>query len=172
MKKQAVPVILAAAVLGIAVIGGAVHSRRIPVRETMNVDEIVCTGDIAIERVADDDIGSSDAASGQTTDGFRISDFAGNQSLDQTLSLNSTYRYWFIWVNNTSSNKIIVTVGNDEETQSNNYCEIPKGTYCIWSTSKWAAKSQTVSFSNGGGMYGSAAARLCSALKEAEAHNG
>ena len=140
--------------------------------ENMEVGDIVYIGDIAIQRAPDDDEGPSEIMPITTTEGFRVSSFAGNQSIDKTLSLNDTYRYWFIWVNNTSSNKIIVTIGNNETTQTNNYHEMPKGRYYIWSTNKWAAVSQTVSFSNGAGMYGSAAARLCTTLKEAEAHNG
>ena len=65
-----------------------------------------------------------------------------------------------------------MTIGNDETTQTNNFHQIAQGKYYIWSTNQWPAESQTVSFSNGGGMYGSAAARLCSTLAEAEAHNG
>lgn len=140
--------------------------------DNMEVGDIVYIGDIAIERAPDDDEGPSDSVSRQTTEGFKVSSFAGNQSLDKTLSLTSTYRYWFIWVNNTGSNDIIVTIGNDEETQTRNYHEMPKGKYYIWSTNRWSNESHTVSFSNGAGMYGSAAARLCSTLKEAEAHNG
>lgn len=140
--------------------------------ENMEVGDIVYIGDIAIQRAPDNDEGPSEPVTRTTTEGFSVSSFAGNQSIDKTLPLNSTYRYWFIWVNNTSSNKIIVTIGNDEATQTNNYHAIPKGKYYIWSTNKWEAKSQTVSFSNGGGMYGSAAARLCTTLKEAEEHNG
>lgn len=139
--------------------------------ENMEVGDIVYIGNIAIQRVADDDEGPSISMTRSTTEGFKVSSFAGNQSLDKTLSLNSTYRYWFIWVDNTSSNKINVTIGNDETTQNNNFHQMPKGKYYIWSTSKWPAKSQTVSFSNGAGMYGSAAARLCTTLAEAEAHN-
>lgn len=140
--------------------------------ENMQVGDIVYIGTTAIQRVADDDEGPSDSIARTTTEGFSVTSFAGNQSLDKTLSLNSTYRYFFVWVNNTSNNKIQVTIGNDETTQTNNFHQISKGKYYIWSTNQWTAESQTVSFSNGGGMYGSAAARLCSTLAEAEAHNG
>ena len=140
--------------------------------ENMQVGDIVYIGNTAIQRVADDDEGPSDSIARTTTEGFSVTSFAGNQSLDKTLSLNSTYRYFFIRVNNTSNNKIQVTIGNDETTQTNNFHQIAQGKYYIWSTNQWPAESQTVSFSNGGGMYGSAAARLCSTLAEAEAHNG
>lgn len=140
--------------------------------ENMEVGDIVYVGDIAIQRVADDAQGPGDSMVQTTTEGFSVSDFAGNQSLDKTMSLNSTYKYWFIWIDNTSNNTINVTIGNDEATQTNNFHQIAKGKYYVWSTNAWPTSSQTVSFSNGAGMYGSAAARLCSTLAEAVAHNG
>lgn len=179
MKKRFLAGVFAAvvmvsmlAIIGLVAEEPAAASGSVAGLAHMEAGDIVYIGDSAIERAADDDEGPSDSVSRQTTEGFKVSSFAGNQSLDKTLSLNSTYRYWFIWVNNTGSNDIIVTIGNDEETQARNYHEMTKGKYYIWSTNRWSNESHTVSFSNGAGMYGSAAARLCSTLKEAEAHNG
>lgn len=62
--------------------------------ENMQVGDIVYIGTTAIQRVADDDEGPSDSIARTTTEGFSVTSFAGNQSLDKTLSLNSTYRYF------------------------------------------------------------------------------
>ena len=85
--------------------------------------------------------------------------------------MNSQYRYWYIWVNNTGSNSIYVTIGNDEAVQSRNCYNIPTGKYYIWSTVQWSAMTQKVGFTNGTGMHGNAAARLCETQEDAEKHN-
>lgn len=179
MKKRNWLPLLAAAVAAFGVAGAAMAASSTSDVDTapnalaeMAVGDIVYLGDIAIQRAADDDPGPAQGSDGAVTEGFEVTSFGGNKSLNKTLSLNSTCRYFFIWVNNTSSNSIQVTIGNDADTQEENFHQIPQGKYYIWSTNQWPAESQTVSFSNGAGMYGSAAARLCTTLAEASAHNG
>jgi len=137
---------------------------------SMEVGDIIYVGDIAIQKAPDDDPGPSGPATRAVTEGFEVS-FGGSTSVDKVLSLNSTYRYFYIYVKNTGSSTISVTVGNDSSTQSDNFHEIPTGNYYIWSTNRWAAQSHNVSFSSINRMYGSAKAMLCSTLEEAEAHN-
>ena len=139
--------------------------------ESMEVGDIVYVGDIAIQKAPDDDDGPSGPVTRSTTEGFEVKSYGGNTSVDKVLNLNSTYRYFCIYIKNTGSNTISVTIGNNSSTQSNNFHEIPTGNYYIWSTNQWAAQSHDVSFSSINGMYGSAKAMLCSTLAEAENHN-
>ena len=128
--------------------------------ESMEVGDIVYVGDIAIQKAPDDDDGPSGPVTRSTTEGFEVKSFGGNTSVDNVLNLNSTYRYFYIFIKNTGSNTISVTIGNNSSTQSNNFHEIPTGNYYIWSTNQWAAQSHDVSFSSINGMYGSAKAML------------
>ena len=137
MKKRFLAGVFAAvvmvsmlAIIGLVAEEPAAASGSVAGLAHMEAGDIVYIGDSAIERAADDE-GPSDSVSGQTTEGFQVSSFAGNQSLDKTLSLTSTYRYWFIWVNNTGSKDIIVTIGNDEETHTRNNHEMHKVKYYI-----------------------------------------
>ena len=136
----------------------------------MKVGDTIYVGETAITKGSDDDIGPSTPTSRAVVEGFTVN-FGGSTSVDKTLTLNSTYRYFYIKIVNTGNNTISMTIGNDSTTQSNNFHQFPKGTYYVWSTNQWPASSQGVSFSSNNGMYGNAYAYLCSTLAEAEAHN-
>ena len=138
--------------------------------DALEVGDIAYYGDTAIEKVSDDDEGPEDFKVRSTSEGFTVS-FDGNTSLDKTLTLTSSYRYFYIYLKNDGTNEISVTIGNDESTQSKNFYSRGKGVYYIYSTTKWAAKSHNVSFASSKGMKGNAKAMLCSTLAEAKAHN-
>lgn len=121
----------------------------------------------AITRGSDDD--NDPSLSNTVMEDFAVN-FAGNTSVDNKLSLDSTYQYFYIKVVNTGDSTISVTIGNDSSTQSANYYQIPNGTYYIWSTKQWPTSNQNVSFSCNSGMYGNVYAYLCSTSAEAEAH--
>lgn len=138
--------------------------------DALEVGDIAYYGDTAIEKVSDDDEGPEDSKARSTSEGFTVS-FGGNTSLSKTLTLTSSYRYFYIYLKNDGTNEISVTIGNDESTQSKNFYSKDKGVYYIYSTTKWAAKSHNVSFASSKGMKGNAKAMLCSTLAEAKAHN-
>lgn len=128
--------------------------------DEMEVGETIVVGGLAFEKAPDD--ASVGPGARATTEGFTISDFGGNKSLDKVLALNSTYRYFRIRVNNEGTGKIKVDIGGRYTTS------ISPGTMYIYSTEAWDAKSYTVSFSCDSGLYGDAYAMLCSTLAEAK----
>ena len=136
---------------------------------TDNINMPQLSTDTAIARGSDDD--TEPSITETEVEGFTVN-FAGNTSVNNTLTLNSEYQYFYIKVVNTGDNIIGMTIGNDSSTQSANFYQIPTGTYYIWSTKEWSATSQYVSFSSNNGMFGNAYAYLCNTLTEAEAHNG
>ncbi|MGC5776758.1 hypothetical protein [Paenibacillus pabuli] len=92
-----------------------------------------------------------------STEGFVVSNFAGNTSLDKSIVLSSTYVYWKIWIKNTGSSAITVSIAGDK----NGPHSIPGGeTWNIWSDKAWSTGTYKVGFTNGSGMQGQAAARI------------
>ncbi|MGM9600469.1 MAG: hypothetical protein ACI3W5_02630 [Faecousia sp.] len=127
--------------------------------DEMEVGEVVYLGDLAFEKAPENaSIGPITRA---TTEGFSVSNFGGNTSMNKVLTLNSSYRYFRILVNNEGSGKIKVDIGGRYTTS------ISPGSMYIYSTESWPAQSYTVSFSCDTGLYGSAQAILCSTLAEA-----
>lgn len=96
--------------------------------------------------------------------GFEIVNFSENTSLNQNFSLDSDYPYFYILVQNTGSNAITLSVGNEELGEY--VVKIPVGTYIIWSETALPSGELTASFScpNATGMEGSAKAFLCRTL--------
>lgn len=136
----------------------------------MEVGDIIYVGDVAIKCVSDDEEGPTPPVTRTITSGFSTV-FNGEQSDTQWLSLNSDFKYWYMWVKNTGSKTIVVTIGNDEEARTENQYDVGAGkTYDIWATSAWAAERLQVSFGNGSGMYGNATGVLCDTLNEALKH--
>ena len=126
---------------------------------TKEGDVVYCEG-LAFEKVSDSCINSPITRT--TSEGFSVSNFGGNTSMNKVLTLNSTYRYFRILVKNEGSGNIKVDIGGIYTTS------IGPGSMYIYSTKAWSAKSYTVSFSCDSGMYGSASAMLCTTLAEAE----
>ena len=124
-------------------------------------------GGTAIARGSDND--TEPSVTEAKVAGFTL--FLAGTSANQTLTLNSEYQYFYIKVVNTGDSTISMTIGNDSSTESANFCQIPTGTYYIWSTKEWPASSQAVGFSSNNGMSGNVYAYLCSTLIEAESHN-
>jgi hypothetical protein len=135
---------------------------------TDNINMPQLSTDTAIARGADGDTDPS--VTDAEVNGFRQF-LDGNTTVNDYLTLNSEYQYFYIKVVNTGDSTISMTIGNDSSTQSENFYQIPTGTYYIWSTKEWAATSQYVSFSSNNGMSGKVYAYLCSTLAEAEAYN-
>lgn len=152
--------------------GCSVESKAIETRDLTHiaVGDIVYIGDIAIEKVSDDDNGPCET-SRKTKKGFTVN-LDGQTEASETLELSKDYRYFYIWINNTGKTDIIMTIGNDPETEEKNFYKLGKGKHYVYSTNKWSAEDQNVSFTQGGKMYGQASSRLCSTLKEAQEHNG
>lgn len=128
--------------------------------EEMEVGEVICIGDLVFEKAPDDAV--MGPVTRATTEGFYVTNFGGNKSMDKVLALNWTYRYFRILLNNEGTGKIKVDIGGKYTTS------ISPGSMYIYSTTAWAAKSHTVSFSCDSGLYGSASAMLCSTLEEAK----
>ena len=117
---------------------------------------------IAIEKIYEQNINIS--TSENAAEGFVLNNFAGNTSLDTSLTLDSEYRYFCIYVENTSSDAITVSIENDFGTENVFKCET--GSYCIWSTSEWNEGKYKVSFGSIDGLYGKAKGIRCKELED------
>lgn len=134
----------------------------------MEVGESVVVGDLVFEKAPDDAILPSHPGARATSDGFYVSNFGGNMTMDKSLVLNSTYRYFWIRVNNTGET---MSVSISKNGTHEYFTEVGTGSLYIYSTRAWSAGTHTVSFSCNSGLRGSANAVLCSSLDEAKAHN-
>ncbi len=94
---------------------------------------------------------------------FALQDFAGNTSLLATLTLDDSHPNFCIYIENTGTNTILVSVEDESGQEQVFQCET--GVYSISSTASWAAGSYSVGVVSGGmaGIYGSATAVLCAA---------
>ena len=119
--------------------------------ENLKIGESVEINGLTFERVLDN---LNEISPLDSTEGFEISNFGGNRSLDKKLLLTKNYGWWKIWVTNTGSTDIKVNVDG-------NVHSIPKNkTYTIKNNSKWKAGEYNVGFTSGAGMYGSAYSRV------------
>lgn len=134
----------------------------------MEVGESVVVGDLVFEKAPDDVTVPSHPGARATTEGFSISNFGGNTTVDKSLVLNSTYRYFWIRVDNEGA-KMSVSISKNGTHEY--FTEVDTGSLYIYSTQAWSAGTHTVSFSCGSGLQGGARAVLCSSLDEAKAHN-
>ena len=135
----------------------------------MDVGDTIYVGNIAIYRAPDDE--TPPPMTRSTKDGYYAS-YSGQQTDREYLDLNSTYKYFYIWIKNTSNatTKWMITIGNTEKDQENNLYSYGKGTYYVWSTNAWKAEETLVGYTCGTGLFGETASRLCSTLQEAIDH--
>lgn len=77
--------------------------------DEMEVGEVVVVGGIAFEKAPYD--ASAGSGARETTEGFTVSNFGGNKSMNKVLALNSTYRYFRILLNNEGTGSIKVDIG-------------------------------------------------------------
>ncbi len=131
----------------------------------MEVGDVVYVGGLAFEKAPEDAAPPTGPVTRSSTEGFSVTSFGGNLSMDKTLALNSTYRYFWIYVNN-QGKAMSVSIGGNRYVGT-----VDPGPWYVYSTEQWPSSSQTVSFSCSTGLYGSANAMLCSTLEEAKNHN-
>ena len=119
------------------------------------VGSVIYDGNYIYKRLPDNSKMPMEFKSRASTEGFVVSDFGGNTSLDKTILLSDTYLWWKIWVQNTADSELTVSVENDSTRK------IPAGeTWNIWSINAWKAGKYKVGFTDGAGMHGQAACRV------------
>ena len=121
----------------------------------LTIGEIAHADGLAFERLPDDAAFSTDSVTKSSVEGFTVTSFGGNTSMDKALALNSEYGYFRIFINN-QGEAMTVAIGD------RSVITVAPGVWCIDATEQWPDVSQTVSFSCSTGLSGSANAALYS----------
>lgn len=93
--------------------------------------------------------------SSSTSDSFIIDNFAGNRSLEQSITLTDEFKYFKILVNNTGDTDLKVGISTQTGVSV-----IPPGSFTIYNTGSWKQGNYTITFISGAGMNGNAACTL------------
>lgn len=121
-----------------------------------------CEKDSVFEIVADDDM--DDRLPCYSSETFSVSSFGGNTSMSKYFTLAGKAKYWKVWVKNTGSYDIKVSIEGPANSKVHTV-EAGESKY-IYSTNEWPAGEYTVNFTGGHGMYGQAAGRIASTIDE------
>ena len=130
--------------------------------ENYNNGESEETNILTDKEIVDDLDNLNEISPLNTVEGFEVNDFAGLRSFNKKLILTNKFGFFKIMVKNTGSEDIKVGIGNYIWTvpaHQVKYIKNPKG-------QKWSKGTYTVGFTCGGGMYGSAEARISDSFNE------
>lgn len=90
-----------------------------------------------------------------TSDSFIIDNFAGNRSLEQSITLTDEFKYFKILVNNTGDTDLKVGISTQTGVSV-----IPPGSFTIYNTGSWKKGNYIITFISGAGMNGNAGCTL------------